>query len=170
MKNSLKTPVRRSASAVLVAGIALTAVVTRATLAPVKSAYAHRNDNAFGPSALSILPLASVASVAVVGSGASAAVVAIPLALSVGGATLVVKSVEVSARGTVCVLERVSDGASATLEFSGRSAERASLVVGRSVEVSVVGAGVVLSTLGGVIAFIPNELGRALLHNERLTN
>jgi hypothetical protein len=37
------------------------------------------------------------------------------------------------------------------------------------VVVSVVGAGVVLSAAGEAIAFIPNALGRALLHNERLT-
>jgi hypothetical protein len=35
--------------------------------------------------------------------------------------------------------------------------------------VSVIGSGVVLSALGEAIAFIPNELGRALLHNERVT-
>ena len=34
--------------------------------------------------------------------------------------------------------------------------------------VSSVGAGVLLSTAGEVIAFIPNEIGKALLYNERL--
>ena len=41
--------------------------------------------------------------------------------------------------------------------------------VGQSVEVSVVGPGAVLSVAGEAIAFVPNALGRALLHNERLT-
>jgi len=44
-----------------------------------------------------------------------------------------------------------------------------SMVAGTVVVVSVVGAGVVLSAAGEAIAFIPNALGRALLHNERLT-
>ena len=66
-------------------------------------------------------------------------------------------------------LERASDGAIASIELAGRVAERGSLAVGRSVEVSVVGAGVVLSAMGELIAFVPNELGRALLHNERIT-
>ena len=42
--------------------------------------------------------------------------------------------------------------------------------VGTVVAVSVIGAGVVLSAAGEVLCFIPNELGRALLHNERITN
>jgi hypothetical protein len=37
------------------------------------------------------------------------------------------------------------------------------------VVVSVVSTGVVLSAAGEAVAFVPNALGRALLHNERLT-
>ena len=33
----------------------------------------------------------------------------------------------------------------------------------------VVGAGTLLSTAGEVIAFIPNEIGKALLHHEKVT-
>jgi len=40
---------------------------------------------------------------------------------------------------------------------------------GMAVVVSVVGAGTVLSAAGEVIAFIPNEIGKALMHNERVT-
>lgn len=112
---------------------------------------------------LSALPVASV-----VGAGA-AAVSAVPAALAVSGAVLVVKAVEVSARGTVIVLERASDGARVSLELSGRAASGVVAGVGAAVAVSVIGAGVVLSAAGEVLCFIPNELGRALLHNERLT-
>ncbi len=35
--------------------------------------------------------------------------------------------------------------------------------------VSTIGAGIILSAAGEAIAFVPNALGRALLHNERLT-
>ncbi|MEO8120001.1 MAG: hypothetical protein ABI606_11855 [Rhodoferax sp.] len=45
----------------------------------------------------------------------------------------------------------------------------ASVVAGAMATVSVIGAGVVLSVAGEVIAFIPNALGRALLHNEHVT-
>ncbi|WP_374412518.1 hypothetical protein [Hydrogenophaga sp.] len=123
---------------------------------------------------LSALPVASVvgAGSAVAGSVATgaAAVSAVPAALAVSGAVLVVKTVEVSARGTVIVLERASDGARASVELTGRAASGLVTGVGTAVAVSVIGAGVVLSAAGEVLCFIPNELGRALLHNERLTD
>ena len=125
-------------------------------------------------SALSAVSAMSVASVVVgasatVGAAASA-VVAIPALLSTAGTVLVVKTVESSARGTVFVLERASDGAHASIEVLGKGIAAASLVAGASVVVTVVSAGVVLSAAGEAIAFIPNVLGRALLHNERLTH
>ncbi|RZJ23240.1 MAG: hypothetical protein EOO54_10940 [Haliea sp.] len=124
-------------------------------------------------SAVSMLSALPVASVVVAGAAASGAVassvLAVPVALSVGGAVLVVKAVESTARGTVYRLERASDGAQASIEIVGRTAAGASLVVGGAVVVSVIGAGVVLSAAGEAIAFLPNALGRALMHNERLT-
>ena len=120
-------------------------------------------------SALSGLSALPVASVVVGGSAVADSVVAVPVVLSTAGAVLIVKTVESTARGTLYVLERASDGASASIEIVGRGIGAASLVAGASVVVSVVGAGVVLSAAGEAIAFIPNALGRALLHNERLT-
>lgn len=119
--------------------------------------------------ALSLMP---VASVVVAGSavGASAtAAVTLPAALSVGGSTLTVVAVEASADGTVYVLERASDGARASIKVAGRAANGVANAVGTSVLVSVIGTGVVLSAAGEVLAFVPNAIGRALLHNERLS-
>lgn len=121
-----------------------------------------------GASALSTLSTLPLASVVVAGSAAGS-VVAVPLVLSSAGAVLVVRTVEASARGTVYVLERVSDGARTSVEVIGKGVGAASLAVGTVVTVSVISAGVVLSAAGQALAFIPNELGRALLHNERLT-
>lgn len=118
---------------------------------------------------LSALPVASVVSAGSAVAGSATAVSVVPTALAVSGAVLVVKAVEVSARGTVIVLERASDGARASVELSGRAASGLVAGVGTAVAVSVIGAGVVLSAAGEVLCFIPNELGRALLHNERLT-
>jgi hypothetical protein len=121
-------------------------------------------------SAVSALPVASVVvGTSAVAGAAASAVVSIPVALSTTGAVLVVKTVESTARSTVYVLERASDGAHASIEVIGRGVAGASLVAGASVVVTVVSAGVVLSAAGDAIAFIPNALGRALLHNERLT-
>lgn len=116
--------------------------------------------------ALSLLPVASVVASASVGA---AAISVLPVALSTAGAVLVVKTVESTARGTVYVLERASDGARASVEVAGRAASGVLIGVGTTVAVSVIGTGVLLSAAGEVLAFIPNELGRALLHNERVT-
>ncbi len=114
-------------------------------------------------SAISAMPIASVV-------GASAgAVVALPVAFSAAGAVLVVKTVEASAKGTVYVLERMSDGAKASIDVSGKAAGAVSTAVGTVVFVSIISTGVVLSVAGKVIAFIPNEMGRALLHNEKVS-
>jgi hypothetical protein len=80
-----------------------------------------------------------------------------------------VVAVEATSRGTVWVLERASDGARASLTLSGAVVGGASLVVGASVVAVASTAGWVISAAGKAIAFIPNELGRALLHNERIT-
>lgn len=133
------------------------------TFAAVPPARAHGDASAL--SAVSALP---VASVVVAGAAASTAVV-MPVALSTAGAVLVVKTVEVTARGVVCVLERASDGARVSVEVVGQGVGYASLAAGTLVTVSVIGTGVVLSAAGEAIAFVPNALGRALLHNERLT-
>jgi hypothetical protein len=140
-----------------------------ASLAATSMHNAYASDAASAISMISALPIASVV---VSGAGASTAVGAIsavPVALSVTGAVLVVKSVELSARGAICVLERASDGARVTLDLASRAGRRTSVAVGDSMTVSVIGAGAMISFAGEVIAFVPNELGRALLHNERVT-
>lgn len=123
--------------------------------------------------ALSLLPVASVGSVASVATtasvGAAAAVSVLPGALSTAGAVLVVKTVESTARGTVYLLERASDGARVSVEVAASAVSGVVAGVGTAVTVSVIGTGVLLSAAGEVLAFIPNELGRALLHNERVT-
>ncbi|MBS4036841.1 MAG: hypothetical protein KGZ46_01745 [Hydrogenophaga sp.] len=115
--------------------------------------------------AVSALPVASL----VGASAAVSAVTTVPLALSAGGAVLVVKTVELSAQGTVWVLERLSDGARASVRLSSRAAGATSVGVGTLVTVSLTGAGVLLSAAGQVLAFIPNAMGEALLANEQVT-
>lgn len=144
--------------------IRLAALVLAAAGLFAGPARAHGDPSAL--SAVSALPLASV----VAGASVAGAALAVPVALSSAGAVLVVKAVEVGARSTVYVLERASDGARASVEVLHRGAQVASLAVGTTVTVSVIGAGVLLSAAGEAIAFLPNALGRALLHDERLTH
>ena len=82
---------------------------------------------------------------------------------------LVVKAVHTSVKGTVYVLERASDAAPVSVEVSGKVINGVAVSVGTAVQVGVISAGTVLSVAGQAIAFIPNEIGKALLHNERLT-
>jgi hypothetical protein len=126
---------------------------------------ARAHNDASELSAISMLP---VASVMVVGSAAGA-VLAGPVALAAAGGELVVRGVESSAHGTICVLERVSDGARVILELAGRGIGNASLAVGTVITATAIGAGTVLSAAGEVIAFVPNAVGQSLLHNQRLT-
>jgi hypothetical protein len=139
----------------------LAAALALSALACAIPARAHNEASAV--SALSALPLASV----VVGASA---LVALPVALSATGTVLVVKTAESTARGTVYLLERASDGARVSVEVAASAVGHLSLAAGTAVAVTVIGSGVILSAAGEAIAFVPNALGRALLHNERLTH
>ncbi len=132
---------------------------------PLASAQAH-NGPSEASAALSLAPVAlSVGAVSATGAALSVA----PVALLSAGTALVVVSVEVVAGATVWVLERASDGARISLRTAGHVGKGIVVSTGMAVVVSVVGAGTVLSAAGEVIAFIPNEIGKALLHNERVT-
>lgn len=117
----------------------------------------HAQSELSAASALSGLPIA----VSAVGGLAVSSLVA--------GMTLVVVGVETVAGSTVWVLERASDGARVSLTFTGKVVGSASTAVGAVVTVSAVGAGTVLSVAGRAIAFVPNEIGKALLHHETLS-
>jgi hypothetical protein len=111
--------------------------------------------NASNASALSLLPIAVS--------------VAAPAMILSAGATLTVVAVETSVNGTVWVLERASDGARASVTLSAQAAGALSLAAGTAVVVTAFSAGWVLSAAGKAVAYIPNEIGAALLYNERVT-
>jgi len=106
-------------------------------------------------SALSLLPIAIS--------------VAAPAAVLSAGAVFSVAAVYTVAEGTVWVLERASDGVRLSVTVGSAAAGALSLGVGAVVTATAFSAGWVLSAAGQVICFIPNEIGRALLHNERVT-
>jgi len=87
-----------------------------------------------------------------------------PLALFTAGAALTVVAVGAVSEGTVWVLERASDGARASITLAGG----ASVAAGTAVVAVAFSAGTVLSAAGRAIAYIPNEVGQALLYNERV--
>jgi len=138
------TPMRQSAIA-----FALAATLGTASVA------ARAHDELSASSALSALPVAVS--------------IAAPAMLLVGGAALTVVTVQASATGTVWVLERASDGARATLHFSGHVAGASLAAIGSAVLVTALSTGYLISAAGHAIAFVPNQIGASLLYNERVT-
>ncbi len=129
------------------------ALTSLAMLTPLADANAQ--SGASEASALSALPIAVS--------------VAAPVMIVSGGAVLTVVAVEASADGAVWVLQRASDGARASVLLSARAAGGMSVAVGTVVTVAAISTGWVLSVAGQAIAFIPNQVGAALLYNERVT-
>ena len=136
----IRIPFRRAAIAALLAAGVCTA---------------HAQSTLSDVSALSLLPVAIS--------------VAAPVMILSAGAVLTVVAVEATSAGTVWVLERASDGARASVRLGARAAEGASMLVGTAVVVTAISTGWVLSAASQAIAFIPNEIGAALLYNERIT-
>lgn len=129
----------------------LRATAAAAVLMGIAALPARAHNGASELSAISLLPVAVV--------------VAAPSLVLSGGAALTVVAVEASAEGAVWVLERASDGARASVRLAGQSA----MAVGTGVVVTAMSAGWLLSAAGQAIAFIPNEIGKSLLYNERVT-
>jgi len=133
-----------------------TTVIAAALLSlALLGAPARAHSEASEASALSILPIAVS--------------VAAPVMLLSAGAVLTVVAVEASAEGTVWVLERASDGVRVSVRFTGKVLAGAALSAGTAVAVTAIGSGYVLSAAGQAIAFVPNEIGASLLHNEQIT-
>lgn len=94
--------------------------------------------------------------------------VAAPVGFLAGGVTLTVMSVDASARGVVAVVRRSSDGADASLEFSGDVGVSALFGIAAVISVTTVVAGWLLSVAGEVVCIVPNAIGEALLYNEKV--
>ncbi len=124
-------------------------------LALCNSAPARAHDAASELSTLSMLPVAIS--------------VAAPVGLLSAGAVFTVVAVESAAGATVWVLERASDGARASITLSAQVAGGVSVLAGTALVATAISAGWVLSAAGKAVAFIPNEIGKALLYHERVT-
>lgn len=152
-------PTRRAQAPSLLRPAALTALLVGALLALAAQPGAAARDRpartASEASAISMVPVALS--------------VAAPVGLLAGGAALTVVAVEAASDGTVWVLERASDGLRASVRFTDAAAGQASVAVATTVVVAAVSTGWILSAGGKALCFVPNALGRALLHHERVT-
>lgn len=101
-------------------------------------------------------------------SGAGSMVVQGSLLCVTGSAEFVVESSVVVASGVVIVMKGASDAASVTVQLSGEGLRQLGLVSGAILHATAVSTGHILISAGKVIAFIPNEIGKALLHHARV--
>ena len=93
----------------------------------------------------------------------------LPVVLVAGVGSVVVTGVQASAEGTVWLVENIADGVKGSICFAGRVLDTAAIAVGSVVVVTAVATGMLLSTAGHVIAFVPNEIGRTLSYNQRVS-
>lgn len=101
-------------------------------------------------------------------SGDASALVVAGSLLSVAAAgSVVVTAVQASGDGIALVLEGASDAGSATVRLSGQAARGLSIAAGTVLQVVATSTGHVLVLSGKALAFVPNELGKALLHHAR---
>ncbi|MEA3157228.1 MAG: hypothetical protein QOK44_4817 [Betaproteobacteria bacterium] len=107
----------------------------------------------------------SQASVAV--SGGSATVVAGSLEIIAGSGELLVTGIETAGQATVVMLRSLSEAPGQTVKLSVDLARATSIAVGTVVQVVAASTGYGLLTAGQIIAFVPNEIGRALLYHKR---
>lgn len=101
-------------------------------------------------------------------SQGSAVVVGGSLSMLVASGQVVVASVETVGEGIVIVLKGASDAGGASIQLSGQAARGLSLAAGAVVNVVALSTGHMLVMSGKAIAFIPNELGKVLLHHSKV--
>jgi hypothetical protein len=87
--------------------------------------------------------------------------------VAVGGSA-VVAGVYASAEGVDLVLRGAGQASTATVRLSGEAARGLSIAAGTVLEVVATSTGHVLVLSGKALAFVPNEIGKALLHHERV--
>lgn len=101
-------------------------------------------------------------------SQGSAIVVAGSMSMLVASGQVVVASVEAVGEGIVIVLKGASEAGGASIQMSTQAAKGLSLAAGTVVNVVALSTGHMLVLSGKAIAFIPNELGKALLHHSKV--
>jgi len=87
--------------------------------------------------------------------------------LIAGGSQLVVSTVQAAGESTVVVLRGASEGVTVSVRMSAQLAREASVAAGTAVRVVAESVGYSLYVGARLIAFIPAEAVRALIHQSR---
>ncbi len=110
-----------------------------------------------------------VASIVTAPSGSIAKGPVTASALASMGSTLVVSGiVQGSGEMVSVILDAVGNAGKLSVQISKSAFEKLGVSVGATVNAVTQSTGVVLVASGKVLAFIPNTLGEALLHHERV--
>lgn len=107
----------------------------------------------------------SASEASVVIPAASGVVVLGSMSMVAASAQVSVKSVEAVGDGVIIVLKGTSDAATASIKLTGQAAKELSVATGTMVNVVAASTGHLLVASGKAIAFIPNEVGTALIHH-----
>ena len=83
---------------------------------------------------------------------------------------LVIESVETGAETVTIVVKASGKAASATLKLSGKAIKKVGFVAGQAVELSAITTGYFLVLSGKAVAFIPNEVGQALIDHQKVSH
>ena len=95
--------------------------------------------------------------------------VAIPAVLVSDVGALVIMGVETSGEGVAWVVENTATGIKTSVRFTANAVGASAVAIGTVVAVTAISTGWVISTAGRAIAFVPNEIGKSLLYNERVS-
>jgi hypothetical protein len=95
--------------------------------------------------------------------------VTLPVVLVASAGSIVVTGVQASADGVVWFVESAANGVKGSICFAGNAVAASAVAVGTAVVITATATGMLLSTAGHVIAFIPNEVGRTLSYNQRVS-
>jgi|GEM_PF-1217467 len=149
--------------ATLFAGVAL--------LATSGNAFADGSQDP-GPSgkvALGTLSILGAPALSVNGSGNGNPLAGVS-AVGVGSAFIIIGITEGAGNSMDVVLKGVGNSMTATVNLSKSAVQSLALSTGTAVQLSAEASGTVLIASGKVIAFIPNELGKALLGQSRVAD
>lgn len=123
---------------------------------------------------LALAPLAALAQsdrasmVSAVSVAPASAALEATFAAAPAAAHWVVEGVHDSGTGAVVLLRASGTDLAASVDVAAQVAGRVAHAVGRSVEVVACSTGYALYLGGEAIAFVPNELGRALIHHRQV--
>jgi hypothetical protein len=83
---------------------------------------------------------------------------------------LVIESVEAGADTLTIVVKASGKAASTTIKLSGKAIKKVGFVAGQAIELTAISTGHFLVLSGKAVAFIPNEVGQALIDHKKVSN